>query len=72
MLGVTATATADDAEDPIAPDDLLRALDGDKHFVFGDYEVCPFTPQREGHMQMVCIERADNLVIRPYGFGSKP
>lgn len=73
ILGVTATATADDVEDPIAPENLLRAL-GPRldHFVFGDFEVCPFTPERQGHMQMVCVERAENLVIESYGYGSKP
>ena len=73
ILGVTASATADDAEDPIVPKKLLRAqgIPPNDHFVFGDFEVCPFTPEREGYMQMVCVERADNLVIKPYGYGSK-
>jgi hypothetical protein len=71
ILGVTASAIADDADDPIAPERLFRALGGNKHFVFGDFDLCPFTPEREGHMQMVCVERADNLVIEPYGYGSK-
>jgi hypothetical protein len=72
VLGVTASAIADDAEDPIAPDNLLRALDADKHFVFGDFELCPFTQERGGQMQMVCVERAENLVVTPYGYGTKP
>jgi hypothetical protein len=70
ILGVTGSGTADDAEDAIAPDNLLRALHGDERFVFGDFEVCPFTKEREGHMRMVCVERADNLVIKPYSYGS--
>jgi hypothetical protein len=71
ILGVTGSGAADDAEDAIAPDNLLRALNGDEHFVFGDFEVCPFTKEREGHMRMVCVERADNLIIEPYSYGSK-
>jgi len=71
ILGVTASGVADDAEEGIAPDSLFRALAGDEHFVFGDFEVCPFTLERKGHMQMVCVERADNLVIEPYGYGAK-
>jgi hypothetical protein len=71
ILGVTASAIADDADPPISPDNLLRALDAYKHFVFGDFEVCPFTSEREGYMQMVCVERADNLVIEPYGYGTR-
>ncbi len=71
ILGVTAHAEADDAYDPIVPSKLLKALGAGEHFVFGDFEVCPFTPKRQGHMQMVCVERADNLVIKPYGYGTK-
>ena len=71
ILGVTGSGTADDAEDAIVPNNLLRALNGDEHFVFGDFEVCPSTKEREGHMRMVCVERADNLVIEPYSYGSK-
>ena len=71
ILGVTASATADDEEDPIAPRNLLGALGATEHFVFGDFEVCPFTTEREGEMQIVCVERADNLVIKPYGYGAK-
>jgi hypothetical protein len=71
ILGVTAHAQADDADDPIAPSKLLAALGTGEHFVFGDFEVCPFTPEREGSMQMVCVEQADKLIIKPYGYGEK-
>lgn len=58
ILGVTAHAQTDDADDPSAPSKLLDALGAGEHFVFGDFEVCPFTPKRLGQMQMVCVERA--------------
>lgn len=32
--------------------------------IFGDFLVCPFTPQRAGEMQLVCIEAGKNLVGR--------
>jgi hypothetical protein len=31
--------------------------------IYGDYLVCPFTQEKKGHMQMVCIEAAKNLRI---------
>lgn len=71
ILGVTSRPEADDSDAPIAPPKLLNALGNFDHFVFGDFEVCPFTPKRRGHMQMVCVERAEHLVIKPYGYGSK-
>ncbi len=63
MLGVTAGPVADDADDPIAPSDMLR-FTSDVEAIFGDFEVCPFTPERKGHMQMVCVQSAKKLVIK--------
>jgi len=50
-------------EDPVMPPSL-RAQAGFDADLFGDYEVCPFTPERPGRMQMVCIESASRLVRR--------
>lgn len=63
MLGVTAESIADDADDPIAPKDMLR-FNSDVEAIFGDFEVCPFTPERKGHMQMVCVQSATKLAIK--------
>jgi len=63
MLGVTAGPVADDADDPIAPSNMLR-FTSDVEAIFGDFEVCPFTPDRNGHMQMVCVQSATKLVIK--------
>jgi hypothetical protein len=71
ILGVTSRPLADDVEYPIAPANLLNALGGFNNFVFGDFEVCPFTPKRPGWMQMVCVERAENLAIKPSGHGTQ-
>src|SRR6476660_7377991 len=67
ILGVTSRPLADDVQYPIAPANLLNALGGFGLFIFVDFEVCPFTPKRQGWMQMVCVERAENLAIKPYG-----
>jgi hypothetical protein len=61
MLGVTADKIADDADDPIIPKQL--AFDPSKK-AFGDFEVCPFTAERSGVMQMVCVEAVKNFSIR--------
>jgi hypothetical protein len=61
MLGVTADKIADDTDDPIVPKQLV--FDPSKK-AFGNFEVCPFTPERSGVMQMVCVEAVKNLSIR--------
>jgi hypothetical protein len=33
--------------------------------VFGDFEVCPMTPEKPGWLQGACIETASHLVIVP-------
>ncbi len=62
MLGVTAGPTLDDADDPIWPQNL-RFSPGDEA-IYGDFEVCPFTPERKGVMRFVCIESASKLVVK--------
>lgn len=45
------------------PEEVEKQLNGDVE-IFGDYTVCPFTKAKVGEMQLVCIERAKNLIIR--------
>ena len=62
MLGVTAGPTLDDADSPIWPDRLKFISVDDS--IYADFEVCPFTPQRAGEMQRVCVESASRVVIK--------
>ena len=45
------------------PESLSRRLDWDVD-AYADFEVCPFTPEREGEMQTVCVESAEHIVVR--------
>jgi hypothetical protein len=45
------------------PDDLTEQLNGDNEII-GDFLVCPFTKPKPREMQLVCIESADNTVVR--------
>jgi hypothetical protein len=62
MLGITAGPTLDDADDPIFPRNLM--LSSNDEDIYGDFEVCPFTPKRKGEMQLVCVESASKLVVK--------
>jgi hypothetical protein len=70
MLGVTAGPVADDADSPICPKKMLQFTAGSEK-IFSDFEVCPFTPKKEGAMQMVCVESASHLVVKRYGADQK-
>ncbi len=50
-------------EKPDLPTPLPKMLKWDVD-IFGDFTVCPMTKYRPGHMQMVCIKSADNLVVK--------
>ncbi len=50
-----------DDERPIVPINLRPYLATDTK-VYGDFLVCPFTPEKAGAMQMVCVESAEHLV----------
>jgi len=45
------------------PEDLRSQVDQDKD-VFADFTVCPFTKQKEHEMQIVCVEKANNVVVK--------
>lgn len=59
LLGVLPT------EQEIVPDNLRRQLSFSKR-VYGDFQVCPFTAERPGHMRFVCVQEAEHLVIEDY------
>ena len=54
-----------DEEDVELPSNLMK-YDFTKVSVFGDYEVCPFVPEKEGRMQPACIESAKNTIPQKY------
>lgn len=60
MLGVTGGAILDDAINPIWPQNLK--FNPGVNAIYGDFLVCPFTPEQKGHLQLVCIESATHLV----------
>ncbi len=51
--------------EPILPGNIKRKLDWDKD-VLGDFEVCPLTKQKPGHMQTVCIQSGNHLIVRKH------
>ena len=55
-------------EEPIIPANLRSVLTEGSNASWnrdfsGDYEVCPFTPEKAGSMQFVCVEKVTNLVV---------
>ena len=62
ILGITGGPTLADADAAILPQSLKFPL-GDED-IYGDFEVCPFTPERKGAMQFVCIESASHVVVK--------
>jgi hypothetical protein len=62
MLGVSDGPAINNAENPIYPKNI--AFPNADETIYGDFEVCPFTSQRKGAMQFVCIESAAHLVVK--------
>ena len=63
MLGVSEQRFAVEGYRNV-PEEVSAKLDQDK-LLYGDYTVCPFTRAREKEMQLVCIEKVSNLVVKP-------
>lgn len=59
---------------PVPYPNWTEVMDFDKQ-MFATFKVCPLTPKRPGHMQMVCIESMEKVVIQqerdhlPFAFG---
>jgi hypothetical protein len=62
ILGISEQRFAEEGYRNI-PEDIRTQLNQDVE-IFGDYVVCPFTPQRQGEMQLVCIEEGKHLVVK--------
>ncbi len=62
QLGVVAP-DGDAAGDPLLPDPVATLIQGapDHTVVFGDYRVCPLSPERPGRMRIVYIIGASRL-----------
>ena len=52
-----------DHEDWPLPEELAEHMNWDVE-VWGDFEVCPFTKERSGVMQMVCIESVSHILYK--------
>jgi hypothetical protein len=64
ILGVAGQTCANASYPPaVMPGSLWSQLDWDHDF-FADLTVCPVTRDREGFMQMVCIDSARNIAKR--------
>lgn len=61
MLGVSGSYA--EAGYSSIPAEIERQLDWETE-VWGDFLVCPFTPQRPREMQMICLESGKNLRTR--------
>jgi hypothetical protein len=46
------------------PEDLAQQLNGESSMT-GDFLVCPFTRPRPSEMQLICIESAKNIAVKP-------
>jgi len=68
LLGIYSGPSVDryglDNEDPQMPASLKRNFKPSENQVYGDFEVCPLEPEREGAMQAACIESAKNLIAK--------
>jgi hypothetical protein len=47
----------------ILPEEVANRMDWGIE-AYGDFMVCPFTQERPGEMQMVCIESAENVIYK--------
>ena len=49
-------------DDMPPPEPVAARMEGFDTEIYADFTVCPFTKERPGAMQMVCIESAENII----------
>jgi hypothetical protein len=49
---------------PPLPPNVAKVIGPEVH-VFGDFQVCPLTPEEPRTMRAVCIDSASHLIVRP-------
>ena len=51
----------------VLPENVLQVFSPFENEVYADFEVCPFTKEKPGEMQVVCVHSASNLVVKELG-----
>ena len=62
IVGILAHDDDRDARFPSLPPEVAKKLSFEAH-VYGDFLVCPFTKERPGWMQFVCVDSGKNLIV---------
>jgi len=65
ILGIVGVACDEHPCGPSAMPDILWKQLEKEHDLYADLTVCPITKEREGWMQLVCIDSARNVANRP-------
>src|SRR4051812_41631513 len=60
---ILAVQTLEDSEENIMPAKVSSQFLNTATQVFADFQVCPFEKDTPGHMRMVCIESAKNMIV---------
>ena len=47
------------------PRDIERQLNWEKA-MYADFTVCPFTEDKPGAMRLICVESAENILVREF------
>jgi hypothetical protein len=64
MLAVVDAVGYYDENTIALPANVLKILNGSGTDVFADYDVCPLTRSKPGHMQHVCVVEASKVFVR--------
>ena len=59
------------SENEIVPEITKQHVNFDTR-LYGDFEVCPFSREKPGEMQIICVESAANLVGERFVEGKAP
>ena len=67
IIGTTRmVAVANDSSDlPPVLQKYLEITSDNHSYIFGDFEICPVTPDKPGHIRHACVAGAEKIVVQP-------
>jgi hypothetical protein len=64
LIGTTRVVGVHSTETPSIIEKYLDMASPNHSYIYGDFDICPLTPDRPGHMRSVCVAGAERVVVQ--------
>jgi len=65
LIGTHRMVAVENSSMPLVVEKYLEITSDDHSYIFGDFDICPTSPDVPGHIMSACIAGAEKLVVQP-------